>query len=418
LKEIKFKDIFHVYKIQRMVFERDLYDRLGVEPTASSEEIKKAYRKLALRYHPDKNPDPEASEKFKEISQAYEILIDENRRKIYDTYGMEGLSGTPVSSPEDIFAQVFAGMPGFAQFFAPRRAKGETSIFKVPCSLEELFSGHTKTLVLARKSNCKLCTGSGLKPGASSLKCQQCGGRGVQILRHQLAFGIFSQTQVTCSACSGLGETILPQDSCSSCSGSKISIEYEEISLPLKRGTPNGYKIILEGKGDTSSNGERGDLVFIIEEKRHNVFTRKHNDLFMTLKINLMEALGGFQRLLKTLDGTTLFLTVPSGTVISPGTMKKIPGKGFPFFKDSSKYGDLYLTFAVEFPPPDFLTADRLRKLSSVLPPRELVRSTKGAEPVTLEDVKETPSLSSSEKEEEEEEEAMPTSFSSECVQQ
>ncbi|VDO78834.1 unnamed protein product [Heligmosomoides polygyrus] len=342
-----------------MVKDTKYYDVLGVQPNATDSELKKAYRKLALKYHPDKNPD--GGEQFKLISQAYEVLSDEKKRQLYDQGGEEALQGGggagEFHSPFDVFDMFFGG--GKRQ-----RERGvRPTVHQMKVSLEQLYNGFSKKLKITRTVICTDCKGLGGAPG-SVTKCSDCKGRGVVM---QLAPGMIQQIQQPCGTCKQTGEVIPAKDRCRTCQGQKKVGNLEEmLEVHVEKGMKDGDKIMFEGRGDEDHGVPPGDIVIILDEKVGETVVRKGDNLVLNLDIELVEALCGFSRVIKTLDDRALFFNVLPGEVIKHADMKVIYGEGMPHRRNPQEKGDLILQFRVVFP--ERLTADARKKLSELLP--------------------------------------------------
>jgi DnaJ family protein A protein 2 len=236
-----------------MVKETLYYELLGVEPTADAEAIKKGYRKMAVKYHPDKNPNnPQAQEKFKEVGEAYEVLSNPEKRKLYDQYGKEALKDGGHASAEDIFSQFFGG--GFSSFFGgggnrgPR--KGDDIVHEIQCTLEDLYKGKTTKLAVTRSVICTKCEGSGTRdPSVASGKCKTCEGRGIRLIVKQLGPGMIQQMQTVCSDCGGKGETIKEEDKCKNCKGKKVTKEKKILQVFVEKGMKHGQKNCVLWRG-------------------------------------------------------------------------------------------------------------------------------------------------------------------------
>ncbi|XP_004480440.3 dnaJ homolog subfamily A member 4 [Dasypus novemcinctus] len=364
-----------------MVKETEYYDILGVKPSASPEEIKKAYRKLALKYHPDKNPDE--GEKFKLISQAYEVLSDPKKRDIYDQGGeqaiKEGGSGSPgFSSPMDIFDMFFGGGGRMA-----RERRGKNVVHQLSVTLEDLYNGVTKKLALQKNVICEKCEGVGGKKGAVE-KCPLCKGRGMQIHIQQIGPGMVQQIQTVCIECKGQGERINPKDRCESCNGAKVIREKKIIEVHVEKGMKDGQKILFHGEGDQEPELEPGDVIIVLDQKDHSVFQRRGHDLIMKMKIQLSEALCGFKKTIKTLDDRILVITSKSGEVIKHGDLKCVRNEGMPIYKAPLERGTLIIQFLVIFPEKHWLSQEKLPQLEALLPPRQKVRITDDMDQVEL----------------------------------
>ncbi|KAF9109137.1 hypothetical protein BGX27_007961 [Mortierella sp. AM989] len=372
------------------------YDTLGVSPDATDAEIKKAYRKLAMKYHPDKNPD--AGDQFKEISHAYETLSDPEAREMYDRYGEDGPGGGfgfgGGMSQEEMFAQMFGG--GF--FGGPmgdegpgsrssRSRRGEDISHNLNVTLEDLYNGKTTKLSLEKNVVCGLCNGKGGKSSAIK-KCTTCDGSGVKLVVRQIGPGMMQQMQVTCNGCGGKGETMREKDKCKKCKGAKVVNEKKVMEIFIEKGMRNGEKIPMKGEGDQQPGIETGDVILVLQQKPHKLFERSGADLSCKITITLVEALCGFSKILIThLDGRGIHVDQPAGKVIKPGQVKKLTGEGMPHFKRPIDKGDLYITFEVEFPEDGWATAASLKSLEALLPSRgESPMEPELVDHVTLED--------------------------------
>lgn len=352
-----------------MVAETKLYDLLGVSPDCSDSELKKAYRKKALLLHPDKNPN--AGDEFKEVSHAYEVLSDSEKRRIYDQYGEEGLSGgggMGGMDPQDLFSQLFGGGGGFfgggrSRPQGPR--KGKDLVHRIKVSLEDLYKGKTTKLALQKHVLCGKCNGKGGKEGAVK-KCQGCQGQGIKIVLRQLG-PMVQQIQQTCPDCNGEGEIINAKDRCKQCNGKKIVNERKVLEVFIDKGMKEGQTITFNGEADQAPGIEPGDVVIVVEEKPHDVFKRKGDDLFAEVEIDLLTALAGGQFALPHLDERALLVKIHPGEIVKPGSLKVIPGQGMPSYRHH-EMGDLLIHMNVKFP--DSLDPSILAPLESILPPR------------------------------------------------
>ncbi|MEJ1276259.1 DnaJ heat shock protein family (Hsp40) member A2 [Cricetulus griseus] len=355
------------------VADTKLYDILGVPPGASENELKKAYRKLAKEYHPDKNPN--AGDKFKEISFAYEVLSNPEKRELYDRYGEQGLregSGGG-GGMDDIFSHIFGG--GLFGFMGNQsrsrngRRRGEDMMHPLKVSLEDLYNGKTTKLQLSKNVLCSACSGQGGKSGAVQ-KCSACRGRGVRIMIRQLAPGMVQQMQSVCSDCNGEGEVINEKDRCKKCEGKKVIKEVKILEVHVDKGMKHGQRITFTGEADQAPGVEPGDIVLLLQEKEHEVFQRDGNDLHMTYKIGLVEALCGFQFTFKHLDARQIVVKYPPGKVIEPGCVRVVRGEGMPQYRNPFEKGDLYIKFDVQFPENNWINPDKLSELEDLLPSR------------------------------------------------
>ncbi|CAI9105786.1 OLC1v1004799C1 [Oldenlandia corymbosa var. corymbosa] len=345
------------------------YEILGVPKNASQDDLKKAYKKAAIKNHPDKGGDPE---KFKELAQAYEVLSDPEKREIYDQYGedglKEGMGGGGMHDPFDIFQSFFGGGPfGGGSSRGRRQRKGDDVVHPLKVSLEDLYSGTTKKLSLSRNKICSKCSGKGSKSGAS-MKCSGCQGTGMKVTIRQLGPGMIQQMQHPCNECKGTGETISDKDRCPQCKGEKVVPEKKVLEVVVEKGMQNGQKITFPGEADEAPETVTGDIVFVLQQKEHPKFKRKHDDLFVEHTLSLTEALCGFQFVLTHLDGRQLLIKSKPGEVIKPDQFKAIDDEGMPMYQRPFMRGKLYIHFTVEFP--DSLSPEQVKSLEAVLPPR------------------------------------------------
>ncbi|PHT34937.1 Chaperone protein dnaJ 3 [Capsicum baccatum] len=347
------------------------YEILGVSKNATEDEIKKAYRKAAMKNHPDKGGDPE---KFKELAQAYEVLSDSQKREIYDQYGEDALKegmggGGGRHDPFDIFESFFGGNPfgGGGSGRGRRQRRGEDVVHPLKVSLEDLYSGITKKLSLSRNVICSKCSGKGSKSGAST-KCSGCKGTGMKVSIRQLGPGMIQQMQHPCNECKGTGETIDDKDRCPQCKGEKVVPEKKVLEVHVEKGMQNGQKITFPGEADEAPDTVTGDIVFVLQQKEHPRFKRKGEDLFVDHTLSLTEALCGFHFILTHLDGRQLLIKSNPGEVVKPDQFKAINDEGMPVYQRPFMKGKLYIHFIVEFP--DSLSPEQVQALEAILPAR------------------------------------------------
>jgi len=362
-----------------MVKETKLYDSLGVSPDASQDDLKRAYKKLALKYHPDKNPD--AGDQFKEISHAYEVLSDERKRQQYDQFGESGLSGDGGMgvSAEDLFSQLFGG--GFFGGGGPRQPsgprKGKDMVHPIKATLEELHKGKVKKLALTRNIVCAKCQGRGGKEGAVK-ECGTCHGRGVRVTMRQIG-PMIQQMQSVCPDCRGEGEVIREKDRCKACHGKKVVNDRKVLEVHVDKGMRGGQQIRFQGEADQAPDIVPGDVVIVIEEIEHSTFKRKGDHLFYEAKIDLLTALAGGQFAIPHLDDRQLVVTICPGEVITPGDVKVITGEGMPSYRHHQN-GNLFVKFEIDFPPHGWGTPEQVEMLEKALPPKKALPPPKGRE--------------------------------------
>lgn len=384
-----------------MVKESKFYDILGVSPNATEQELKKAYKTGALKYHPDKNRDnPAAEQKFKEISHAYEILSDSQKRQVYDQYGEAGLDGGAGGGPgmaaEDLFAQFFGGGGlggGFGGMFSgmshqrgPTKAKTIHHVHNV--SLEDIYRGKVSKLALQRSIICPKCEGRGGKEGAVR-KCTTCDGHGMKTMMRQMG-PMIQRFQTVCPDCNGEGELVKEKDRCKQCFAKKTIVDRKVLHVHVDRGVRSGTKVEFRGEGDQAPGILAGDVVFQIEQKPHARFTRRDDDLLYHADIDLVTALAGGTLYIEHLDERWLSVDILPGEAIAPGAVKMIRGQGMPSYRHHD-YGNMYIQFSVKFPEKNWTqdpaAFDGLRK---VLPSADVVNTPPAeamTEPADLEEV-------------------------------
>ena len=371
--------------------EIDLYEVLQISKTASKAEIKKAYHKAALASHPDKVPEDqrvEADAKFKAVSQAWDILGDDDKRAMYDQHGMaafeKGQNGFPGGAPDinDILSQMFGAGGGFegmhGSFGGPggrKRAKGRPELQQYEVTLEELYKGKTTKFASTKNVICSTCHGSGGKEKAKAKECDTCKGQGMTTRLRPVGPGMVTQETVKCTTCKGRGSFYSDKDKCKKCKGERTVKQKKMLELYIPPGSREGEHIVLAGEADQDPDDqEPGDIVFELVEEPHKTFNRAGADLQAELDISLSEALTGFNRVVVThLDGRGLQIHVeqPQGKVLRPGEVLKVHGEGMPVKRSEAK-GDLYLTVNVKFPEDGWLKSqDAVDKVRSILPKSE-----------------------------------------------
>ena len=339
---------------------RDYYEVLGVDKGADDATIKKAYRQLAKKYHPDMNPgDKEAEKKFKEASEAYAVLSDPDKRRQYDQFGHSafegggaggGLGGFDFSGADfsDIFGDIFGdffggGSRGGARNNGPM--KGANLRTSVRISFEQAVFGVEKELDLNLKDTCKTCNGSGAKPGTSPETCRKCGGRGQVVTQHSTPFGTIRNSQV-CPDCGGTGKTI--KEKCPDCHGSGYISSRKKIQVSIPAGIDNGQSVRIRDKGEPGVNGgPRGDLLVEVVVDRHPIFQRQEMNIFSTVPVSFAVAALGGEILIDTVDGKVVY-DVKAGT--QTDTRIRLRGKGVPSLRNKDVRGDHYVTLVVQVP--------------------------------------------------------------------
>ena len=330
----------------------DYYEVLGVSRDAGDEVIKKAYRQMALKYHPDRNPgNGAAEEKFKQAAEAYEVLRDTEKRQIYDRFGHEGLEGRGFrgfSGFEDIFASfgdIFEDFFGFGtgRSRGPRPRQGRSLRYDLEITLEEAFSGKEEEIVFDKLEHCSVCEGTGIKPGTTPQTCPTCQGRG-QILRSQ---GFF-QISTTCPSCRGQGQII--SDPCDECRGDgKVRVK-RRINVKIPPGVDTGSQLRLRAEGETGEyGGPPGDLFVVIYVREHDFFKRNGDALSCQVPISFVQAaIGDVIKIPVLGDESTYVLEIPPGT--QPGDVLRVQGKGMPSLRGNRKREDLYVEVLVKIP--------------------------------------------------------------------
>jgi DnaJ family protein A protein 2 len=317
------------------------YKVLGVDKNASKDDIKKAYRTLVRTKHPDKGG---SEEEFQEIQLAYDTLSDENKRKVYDEYGEEGIKeGMTGEEPRDIF-DIFTG--GGRKNV---KRKTKSVLQEMVVSLEDIFVGKEKYLEIKRYRICKKCKGNGSKDPNANTKCPGCNGKRVKLVIQRMGNTIL-QSQQTCPDCRGEGYIIKNEDKCEACNGQKVNQESKMLKILLDKGAPDGKRYTFEGESDEMPGYDPGDVIIEIRIKKHDVFERSGADLTMKADISLLESLTGFQLLITHLDGRKVLINSKKGEIIKPGMMKTVKECGMPFYDHPTRFGNLYIRFNVHFP--------------------------------------------------------------------
>ena len=336
---------------------RDYYDVLGVNKNASPDELKSAYRKLAVKYHPDKNPgDKVAEDKFKEASEAYGILSDKSKKENYDNFGhaafenggggkggFGGFGGFSGADFSDIFEDFFGDFGGSGNRSSRRNEnnRGSDLRYDITITLEEAYLGKKQNIQFSTSEKCNTCKGNGSRPGSSPDRCSYCGGNG-RVRSNQ---GFFT-VQQTCPQCAGSGEEI--NDPCSDCKGKGNRQASKKVSVSIPKGVDDGTRIRLAGKGEAGTRGgATGDLYLFVNVKSHDLFKRSDVNLFFEFPISIADAALGTTIEIPTIDGKKAKIKIPEGT--QDGKQFRLKGKGMPFMRKGD-FGDLYIQVKTEVP--------------------------------------------------------------------
>jgi molecular chaperone DnaJ len=330
--------------------QRDYYEILGIGKSATADEVKSSFRRLARQYHPDVNSAPDAEERFKEINEAYAVLSDPEKRAAYDRYGHAGVNGAG-GMPDftnidfsDIFEEFFGfgGMSGRKRRNAPRR--GADLNYTATLTFEEAVFGVEKEIEITRDELCRTCSGTGAEPGTSPVRCQNCGGSGEVRQVRQTFLGSMVQV-ATCPICNGQGEVI--EHPCQTCRGRGLERRVVRKLVAIPAGVDKGTQIRLAGEGQPGINGgPHGNLYIEIDVRPHKFFQRRKNDIVLNLNVNVAQAVLGADIEVPTIDGNTK-LNIPAGT--QPGKIFTLKNKGVPYLRSSNR-GDQLVVVNVEIP--------------------------------------------------------------------
>ncbi|MBN2652176.1 MAG: molecular chaperone DnaJ [Spirochaetales bacterium] len=371
----------------------DYYQLLGVSKDASKEDIKKAYRKLAIKYHPDRNrDDKDAEQKFKEATEAYEVLSDDKKRQIYDQYGFAGLNGMgggggahDYSNVFRDFEDIFSGFGDFSDIFGSffgggsrtRRpnsqggSRGSDLRYDVQIPFEQAVYGTSLELSFAQEQKCEACSGTGAKDNSGRTTCPTCNGVG-QVRRSS---GFFSMA-TTCPTCNGEGSVI--KNPCTACNGTGTERKNRKLKVTIPPGVDTGRRISLSGQGNAGKNGgSAGDLHIFLQVKPHEYFERDGFDLYAVIPISIVQATIGADVTIKTLDNKNITVKIPAGT--QNGKFIRIKNEGVPFGKDTTRKGDLNIKVLVTVPEK---IGRKERELLSQL--GEMLNDTANPEPIKL----------------------------------
>ncbi|TFY82119.1 hypothetical protein EWM64_g1895 [Hericium alpestre] len=356
-----------------LVHAADLYKVLDVDRSASEQDIRKAYKRLSRKYHPDKNREPGAEEKFVEVAHgehavpkaenyfqksfsAYQVLSDTEKRQIYDRHGEEGLRAheggqQQYANPFDIFSSFFGGGQPSNQ-----QRRGPTSVTEFEVSLADIYTGASIDFMIKKRILCDHCRGTGAASDGDIHNCHQCGGSGMIITKQQIFPGMFAQSQTSCPVCGGKGKVI--KKACPACRGEKVQEHTAHYTLEVPKGAPEGHEVMFEGEGDESPDWEAGDVILRVRSRAEKGgWRRKESSLYWKETIGVDEALLGFERNLTHLDGHTV--SIWRKGVTQPGFVQVLKGEGMPHYEQHT-YGDLFVEFNVVLPT--VLSADTRQK--------------------------------------------------------
>ncbi|KAL8627056.1 hypothetical protein Q9189_007241 [Teloschistes chrysophthalmus] len=368
--------LFFLALLPLVLCAEDFYKLLGIDKSASERDIKKAYRTLSKKWHPDKNPgDDSAKQNFVSIADAYDALSDPTSRRIYDQYGHEGLSqhrqqssgggGRQQHDPFDLFSRFFGGGGHFGSSSGQRR--GPDMEVRVSVPLRDFYNGHEHEFSIEKQQICEECEGSGSADGVVET-CRQCGGHGVVVRKHQVVPGIFQQAQMACDKCAGKGKTI--KKPCQVCGGARVVRKVSTHSLHVEKGMPRGARVVYENEADESPDWVAGNLVVVVDEKEAELggegddeervdgtfFWRKGREMFWKEVLSLREAwMGGWTRNLTHLDGHVVHLHRERGKVVQPGMVEVVPEEGMPTWisereETEEDFGRLHVEYSVVLP--------------------------------------------------------------------
>lgn len=357
-----------------MVKETGLYDLLGVSPNSTQQEIQKAFRKLALKWHPDRVQDPakkkEAEQKFQTMSEAFDILSDESKRSLYDRAGLqavrEGGDGGGMGG--------FGGMGGMGGLFdmfggggRQREPKPKAIVHHMELELGDFYTGRTKKLMIMRDRLCSACNGSGAKTAGMNTQCSCCKGAGKKMVMKQLGPHMIQQMQVVCPTCRGKGTTLRDEDRCRSCKGQQVAEDNKLIEVHVEKGMKDEEVIVFSGEGNQIPGVKAsGDIAIVLHMKKHPRLTRKGRYLFAKRQISLADALCGFQFVIEHLDKRRLVVLSKPGQVIKSGQLYCIHHEGMPVKgTGGADKGDLVIEFSIKFP--EVLAPKQQDKLREVL---------------------------------------------------
>ncbi|KAK8802042.1 hypothetical protein WA158_006437 [Blastocystis sp. Blastoise] len=349
--------LFVAFNLLCCLAEDSYYDVLGIEKNAEEKSIKKAYRRLSIKYHPDKCKTEECKVQFAAVQEAYDCLIDDNLRRVYDQKGKQGVEDYKKQEQQ-------GGAPSpFASFFGgqPQKQRNQDKLVKVKVSLEDLYNGRDLEMKIPRKELCSHCHGTGAETPDDFETCPYCHGQGFTIEKHEFMPGFVQQVQQQCSHCHGKGSIIKKQ--CHVCHGKHLVDGHYDLSLTVEKGMSDGEEITFENKGDQHPDMDAGHIIVHLEQQPHRLFTRDQDNLRITLTITLKEALLGWSKTITHLDGHKV--TFGNQDITKPGQVLTINEEGMPKHNFPSEKGDLLVTVKVKFPKT--LTNEQKEQLKSIL---------------------------------------------------
>jgi DnaJ-related protein SCJ1 len=327
---------------------RDFYKILKISRSATEQEIKKSFKRLSVQLHPDKNPgNEEAKLKYQEVSAAYEVLSDPEKRRVYDQYGEEGLKndqGGGFGGGFDIFENFFGGGGNRAR--KGELQKGASQTIELQATLEDLYNGRDFEILQKRQVLCTHCRGTGAEDPNDVQSCTSCGGSGQKIVEHKIGPGFVQRMQTVCDKCGGKGK--VSKSVCSKCRGTKVQQGEQLLTIFIEKGMPEGHQIVSPSDSDEIPGEEPGDLIFQISTLPHRNFVRDGSNLRLTHKITLLQALVGFSITFDHLDGHKVQLS--RDAVTPPGFVQTLPREGMPIHGNPSQFGSLFVTYTIEFP--------------------------------------------------------------------
>ena len=328
----------------------EYYNILGLKKDYSDSELKKAYRKLAIKYHPDKNRgnEEEATNKFKEISEAYEVLSNPEKRDIYDKYGKKGLEEDGQPDMSDIFSM-----------FSGRQRKVEQKVINCDVTYNECFHGKTKVIDFKRKKLCYSCLGKG---GKKTTRCAECRGKGIIGIQRMVGPAMIQQMQMPCDKCDQTGYMVDPTFICGECNGERFLEEDVSVDLNILAGSADGEYKVFEGQGDEDKEGNKGDLVIVIKCEEIECLQRKGQDLIYEVEIDLIDALVGNSVTIDHVSGKKL--KVKHARIVNSRSFHKVKNMGMPYKDVDELHGDMFVTYKINFP--DQLTEDQKKTLKTV----------------------------------------------------